>query len=362
MSLYVGLMSGTSLDGADAALVDFSSTPPRVLAFSTVPFGAELRDRILKLSAPGDDHLDLAGTVSMELAELYARAAEGAIAGGGVQREQVTAIGCHGQTVRHRPEQGFTIQLNDPARLAELTGIDVVADFRRRDMAAGGQGAPLVPAFHDALFRHASISRAVVNIGGISNVTWLPASGPTTGFDCGPGNVLLDGWAQKHLGTAYDEDGAFADRGTTNGPLLDALLAEPFLGTKPPKSTGRELFRLEWLGQRLRGTPQPADVQSTLADFTARAIVDAIDRFCPGTDEIYLAGGGARNPSLAGRIASMAGGRPVALTDALGVPTGHVESMAFAWLAMKCVKREAIDLKAVTGARGPRVLGALYPA
>ena len=361
-ALFVGLMSGTSLDGADAALVDFGASSPRTLAFATVPFSPELRERILCLSEPGSDALDLAGAVSIELAQLYARAVDAVLAGGGVSGSDVVAIGCHGQTVRHRPERGFTIQLNDPARLAELTGIDVVADFRRRDMAAGGQGAPLVPAFHEAVFRDPRCSRAVVNIGGISNVTWLPSQGATLGFDCGPGNVLLDGWARKHIGAQFDEDGKWAAAGRTDTGLLQRLLDEPFLEVPPPKSTGRELFRLGWLEERLPADYRTADVQSTLTDFTAHSIVRAIDRFCPGTDEIYLAGGGARNGALVGRIRGLAGKRPVALTDSLGVPTAHVESMAFAWLAMKCVRREPVDLTAVTGAREPRVLGALYAA
>jgi anhydro-N-acetylmuramic acid kinase len=361
-SLFVGLMSGTSLDGADAALVDFSSGSPRTLAFATVPFPDRLRDDVLTLSAPGHDSLELSGRVTLELAQLYARAVEAVLAGAGMNRGAIEAIGCHGQTVRHRPDLGFTIQLNDPARLAELTGIDVVADFRRRDMAAGGQGAPLVPAFHEAVFRDPAHSRAVVNIGGISNVTWLPPGRKTVGFDCGPGNVLLDGWARRHLGAHFDEDGRWAARGRTDPALLDRLLSEPFLGAAPPKSTGRELFRIEWLEDRLPREYSPADVQSTLADFTARAIVDSIDRFCPSTDEIYLAGGGARNAALVSRIECLAGERPVAQTDALGVPTAHVESMAFAWLAMKCVRREPVDLTASTGAREPRVLGAIYAA
>ena len=360
--LFVGLMSGTSLDGADAALVDFSTGTPRTLAFATVPFAPQLRDRVLALCEPGTDPLDLAATVTMELAELYANAVEGVIATGGEHRTRIAAIGCHGQTVRHRPDLGYTIQLNDPARLAELTGLDVVADFRRRDMAAGGQGAPLVPAFHEAVFRHPAIARAVVNIGGISNITWMPPDGRTIGFDCGPGNVLLDGWARKHISAHYDEDGRWASQGRSDPDLLERLMSEPFLQTPPPKSTGRELFRLAWLEDRLARGQRPADVQATLTDFTARSIVGALDRFCPQTHEIYLAGGGARNPALVERIAAMAGKRPVALTDVLGVPTAHVESMAFAWLAMKCVKREPIDLTTITGAREPRVLGALYPA
>jgi anhydro-N-acetylmuramic acid kinase len=360
--LFVGLMSGTSLDGADAALVDFSRGAPRTLAFATVPFAPALRDRILALCEPGSDPLDLAATVTMELSELYANAVEGVIAAGGEQRVRIAAIGCHGQTVRHRPDLGYTIQLNDPARLAELTGIDVVADFRRRDMAAGGQGAPLVPAFHESVFRHPALSRAVVNIGGISNVTWMPPGRPTIGFDCGPGNVLLDGWARKHISAQYDDNGRWASQGKTDPDLLERLMREPFLDSPPPKSTGRELFRLAWLEERLTLDQRPADVQATLTDFTARSIVGAIDRFCPETSEIYLAGGGARNAALVARIAAMAGRRPVAPTDVLGVPTAHVESMAFAWLAMKGVRREPIDLTAITGAREPRVLGAVYPA
>jgi anhydro-N-acetylmuramic acid kinase len=361
-SLFIGLMSGTSLDGADAALVDFSSGSPRTLAFATVAFSDALRDNVMALSEPGSDSLELAGRVSTELADLYARAVEAVLAGGGVERNAITAIGCHGQTVRHRPDLGFTIQLNDPARVAERTGIDVVADFRRRDMAAGGQGAPLVPAFHEAVFRDPARSRAVVNIGGISNVTWLPPGRKTVGFDCGPGNVLLDGWARRHLGAHYDEDGRWASRGRTDPQLLQRLLAEPFLDSPPPKSTGRELFRLAWLEARLTANYDPADVQSTLTDFTAHAIVDSIERFCATADEIYLSGGGARNGALVSRIGGLARGRPVDTTDALGVPTGHVESMAFAWLAMKCVRREPVDLTAATGARAPRVLGAIYAA
>ena len=355
-------MSGTSLDGADAALVDFSDGSPRTLAFATVPFPPALSERILALCEPGRDSIDLAARVTLELSELYANAVEGALAAGRVGREQVSAIGCHGQTVRHRPDLGYTVQLNDPARLAELTGIAVVADFRRRDMATGGQGAPLVPAFHESVFRHPSHARAVVNIGGISNVTWLPPGGRTLGFDCGPGNVLLDGWARRHLGKQYDEDGRWASQGRTDDALLARLMNEPFLQAPPPKSTGRELFRLDWLEERLAGDYRAADVQATLTDFTARSIVDAIDTFCAATDEIYLAGGGARNAALVGRISALAGGRPVALTDSLGVPTAHVESMAFAWLAMKCMRRQPIDLTAITGAREPRVLGAIYPA
>jgi len=360
--LFVGLMSGTSLDGADAALVDFSGAAPRTLGFASVAFSDALRDDVLALSAPGRDSIELEGRVASELAELYAKAVLIVLETAHVASKDVAAIGCHGQTVRHRPDLGFTVQVNDPARLAELTGIDVIADFRRRDMAAGGQGAPLVPAFHEAVFRSRESSRAVVNIGGISNVTWLPMGGRTIGFDCGPGNVLLDGWARRHLGARYDEDGRWASAGRTDASLLSRLLAEPYLALSPPKSTGRELFRLEWLEERLPADYRTADVQSTLTDFTAHSIVRALRDFCPGTREVFLAGGGARNGALVERIRALCEGSRVELTDALGVPTAHVESMAFAWLAMKCSRREPIDLTAVTGAFAPRILGAIYPA
>ena len=360
--LFVGVMSGTSLDGADAALVDFSGSSPRTLGFATVPFDAGLRERILALCGPGRDSIDLAAEVTSDLSESYATVVGAALKDAGVPRDRVAAIGCHGQTVRHRPERGYTVQLNDPARLAELTGIDVVADFRRRDMAAGGQGAPLVPAFHEFVFRHHERSRAVVNIGGIGNVTWLHPGRPTLGFDSGPGNALLDAWAKRHLGTEFDEDGRWALKGTSDTRMLARMLGDAYFAMPPPKSTGRELFHLEWLERHLPPHARPEDVQATLLELTAASIVEAIDLHCKDAEEIYLAGGGARNPVLASRIAAIARGRPVAPTDVLGVPSGHVEPVAFAWFALKCVRREPIDLTTITGARAPRVLGAIYPA
>jgi anhydro-N-acetylmuramic acid kinase len=360
--LYIGVMSGTSVDGADAVLADFSQGMPRTRAFVSVPFESDLRGRILALCAPGRDSLDLAGAVSVDLAQVYAHAVEKALDAAAVRPHEVRAIGCHGQTVRHRPERGFTIQLNDAARLAELTRIDVVADFRSRDVAAGGQGAPLVPAFHEAVFRQPGAARAIVNIGGIANVTWLPGDGPILGFDCGPGNVLMDAWILKHTGDTFDAEGQWAATGRVDARLLERLLADPFFELPPPKSTGRELFGLGWLQANLSAHYEAGDVQATLAEFTAVAIVRAIDRFCPSTDEIFVAGGGARNAHLLSRIRNVAAPRRVDATDRLGVPTGLVEPLAFAWLAMKCVKREPVDMTSVTGATGPRVLGALYPA
>lgn len=359
--LYVGVMSGTSVDGADAVLVDLSNPAPRTLSSATVAFERDLRDRILALCAPGRDSLDLAGAVGVDLAHVYASAVEQALGSAGVRPEAVRAIGCHGQTVRHRPERGFTIQLNDAARLAELTRIAVVADFRSRDVAAGGQGAPLVPAFHEAVFRRRGLVRAIVNIGGIANVTWLPGSGPILGFDCGPGNVLMDAWTMRHRAVTFDDGGQWAAAGRVDTGLLGTLMEEPFLGLAPPKSTGRELFDLAWLDTRITAGIAPIDVQATLAEYTALAVVRAIDRFCPSTEEIFLAGGGARNSHLVGRIRKAAGRRRVETTDALGVPTGLVEPLAFAWLAMKCVRLEPVDMTSVTGAVAPRILGAIYP-
>lgn len=361
-ALFAGVMSGTSLDAADAAIVEFSADSPRTLAFATIAMPAGLRATLQSLSLPGAHSLDDAGAASLELANLYAAAVKEALRMAALDHRQVGAIGCHGQTVRHRPERAFTIQLNDPARLAELTGIDVVADFRRRDMAAGGQGAPLAPAFHDAVFRHSTRSRAIVNIGGISNVSCLPAAAPARGFDCGPGNLLLDAWARRHLGTDFDRDGAWAASGRSDPALLEAMLNEAYFSAPPPKSTGRELFHMDWLEARLPSNLRPQDVQATLLELTARSIADALQRYCGDATEVYLCGGGARNRALVARIANLAGERPIAPTDTLGIAAEQVEAAAFAWLAMKCVRREAVDLGYVTGARGPRILGAIYPA
>lgn len=360
-AIFAGVMSGTSLDGADAAIVSFDAGQPRTLGFASAPFPSALRDRLLALSHPGPGELDEAAQASLALADLYAEVTNLARANAGLEREQVVAIGCHGQTVRHRPEHHFTIQLNDPARVAERTGIDVVADFRRRDMAAGGQGAPLVPAFHDAVFRSGSLGRAVVNIGGISNVSLLLRGEGCVGFDCGPGNVLLDAWAQRHLGSPFDTDGAWGARGRVEPRLLARLLEDEYFQRPPPKSTGRERFNLPWLEARLDPGSAPEDVQATLVELTARAIADAVERFGPAASEIYLCGGGTRNRVLASRIAALVGHRRVADTDALGIAAGAVEAAAFAWLAMKCVRREAIDYSRITGARGARILGAIYP-
>lgn len=367
--LFIGLMSGTSLDGVDAVLADFGAPRPVLLAHAHHDFAPELRDELLRLNSPGENELHRASVAAQHLARSYASIVEDLLLHAEVERAQVRAIGVHGQTIRHRPDAGYTLQLNAPATIAELTGLDVVADLRSRDIAAGGQGAPLVPAFHAAAFESAH-SRVVVNLGGIGNLTYLPAggSGPVIGFDCGPGNVLLDAWALTHLGEPIDRDGKWADGGRVDEKLLVALLDEPYLALPPPKSTGRELFNLPWLQRRLEsvaaqvGPIAPQDVQATLTRFTARTVGDAIALHCHAAADVIVCGGGARNLTLMKMLADECSGRPVRSCAELGVAPEHVEALAFAWLAQAHVMRVAGNLPSVTGARGSRVLGALYPA
>jgi anhydro-N-acetylmuramic acid kinase len=360
--LFIGLMSGTSLDGLDAVLADFSVQPPRTLAHSHRSFPADLRHELLELSSPGANEIERSGMAAVTLSDIYADAVAGVLADAGVTAAQVAAIGAHGQTVRHRPDAGYTVQLNAPARLAEATGIDVIADFRSRDIAAGGQGAPLVPAFHATVFASPQ-PRAVVNIGGISNVTFLRGdSQAPIGFDCGPGNVLLDLHAARHLAQPFDRGGAYAQTGRLDPELLARLLDEPYLAAAPPKSTGRELFSATWLDVRLEGSStRPPDVQRTLTEFTARAIGDSISRWCNAAIDIVVCGGGARNATLMAALEAVVAPRPVCLSDAMGIPHDQVEALAFAWLARCCLRREPGAVPEVTGARGARVLGAIYP-
>lgn len=364
--LYIGLMSGTSVDGVDGVLARLSDgQPPQVLASASLPMPTDLRQELLALNLSGEDELARGALAANALARLYAQAVSDLLREAGVAARDVAAIGAHGQTVRHRPDSGYTVQLNAPALLAELSGIDVVADFRSRDVAAGGQGAPLVPPFHAAIFG-APEGRAVLNLGGIANVTLLEPGKSPRGFDTGPANVFLDGWCQRHLGAPYDADGRWATSGQVLAPLLELLIAsEPWFALPPPKSTGRDLFNMQWLDSRLAEfdgpRPAPQDVQATLQRLTARTVANAIDAAAAGTREVFVCGGGARNPGLMRELAYCLQ-RPVRATDALGVPAQQVEALAFAWLAQAFVARRPAGLPDVTGARGPRILGALYPA
>ncbi|MGD9951702.1 MAG: anhydro-N-acetylmuramic acid kinase [Burkholderiales bacterium] len=360
-TLYAGLMSGTSLDGVDAILLELGGARPIGRAHAYEPFDAELRTELLALNTRGTDELERAAACGNRLAHRYAVAIEALLARAVVQRHEVRAIGCHGQTVRHRPEAGYTLQIGNAARLAELSGITVVADFRSRDVAAGGQGAPLAPAFHAVMFGGAE-HRAVLNLGGMANLTWLPAGGEVRGFDTGPGNCLMDLWAQIHLQQPLDRDGAWAARGKVDADLLEALLAEPYFAQSPPKSTGRDLFNEAWLRRRLPGGVEPQAVQATLLELTARTIERALRAHCPGARRLIACGGGVRNASLMARLRALLAPLPVETSEPHGLDPAWVEAAAFAWLAREALEGRPGNLPAVTGARGPRILGAIYPA
>jgi anhydro-N-acetylmuramic acid kinase len=366
--LYIGLMSGTSLDGVDGVLADFSANTPLVVDHSTAPFAPELKSELLALNTAGENELHRGALAANGLMRVYAQVVQDLLQRARVPAASVNAIGAHGQTVRHRPQEfdgtGYTLQLCQPAFLAELTGIDVVADFRSRDVAAGGQGAPLAPFFHQAMFSRPGEAVGVLNIGGISNLTLLRADGAMLGFDCGPGNALMDAWCARHTGTAFDADGAWAASGRPIAPLLRAMQAEPYFAKPPPKSTGRDLFNAAWLQSHLKNfsDASPADVQATLAEFTAAACSADVLRHEAGLRRLIVCGGGALNAHLMRRLHALLPEARVCSSADAGLPPLQVEATAFAWLARKCVRREQLELTSTTGARGARVLGCVYPA
>lgn len=358
-------MSGTSLDGVDGVLVDFSGDALRVLAHESAPFEPALRAELLALNASGANELHRAALAANSLMRVYAEVVARLLAATGTRASQVAAIGAHGQTVRHRPQEfdgtGYTIQLANGALLAELTGIAVACDFRTRDVAAGGQGAPLAPFFHRALFARDGETVGVLNLGGISNLTVLHADGTMLGFDCGPGNGLMDAWCAQHRGEPFDRDGAWAASGHVDAGLLRALLADPYFAKLPPKSTGRDLFNASWLQQQLSGCAASAvDVQATLAELTAVACANDARRHPLQT--LVVCGGGALNGHLMRRLQALLPGVKVIASSEAGLPPLQVEATAFAWLARKLLAREALPLESTTGARGARVLGCVYPA
>lgn len=369
--LFIGLMSGTSLDGVDGVLAEIGAARVAVQAHAARSFPPALRDELLALNSPGgQDELHRAALAANGLARVYAEVAAALLAEAGLAPAAVRAIGAHGQTVRHRPGEfdgtGYTLQINQPALLAELTGIDVVADLRSRDVAAGGQGAPLVPAFHAAVFGDGGVHGvAVLNLGGIANLSLLPPdAGPVLGFDCGPANALMDHWCQRHRGTAYDAGGAWAAGGQVLPELLARLLAEPYFDRPVPKSTGRDLFHPGWLDARLGDavSADPQDVQATLTELTARICAGHLRRHGAGLPRLIVCGGGAFNAHLLQRLAALLPGVAVESSAAHGLPPQQVEAAAFAWLAWRMLARAPGNLPSVTGAAGPRVLGALYPA
>jgi anhydro-N-acetylmuramic acid kinase len=361
VAFFVGLMSGTSLDGVDAVLADIGDNTLCVKAHRHHAFPELLRSELLALNQSGNDELHRAALAANALMRLYAKAVKSVLAD-----EDVSAIGAHGQTVRHRPGEfdssGYTIQLMNGALLAELTGIDVVCDFRSRDLAAGGQGAPLVPAFHAQHFGAPGLDVAVLNLGGIANLTLMPSEGPLGGFDCGPGNALLDFWCQQHLGLPYDDAGRWAAAGMVDAELLATLLTDPFFGRSPPKSTGRDLFNADWLLRRLPANAAPIDVAATLTELTVRSAAEALHRAAPATRTLLVCGGGAFNGYLMSRLSALLPGVEVRSTAFVGVPPDQVEALAFAWLAWAFKQKRAGSRTSVTGARAERVLGALYPA
>ncbi|MCI2263865.1 anhydro-N-acetylmuramic acid kinase [Xanthomonas indica] len=366
-ALFLGLMSGTSADGIDAALVRFGHDGrPHLQLGRTYAWAPQQRAALIALGEGGDiTSLDALGRLDAEVAIAFAEAALRLLEDAGVAPAAVRAIGSHGQTVRHRPlaDPAFTWQLGDGNRIAELTGIATVCDFRRRDVAAGGHGAPLMPAFHAAMLGAAHEDRAVLNLGGIGNLTLLPARGAVRGFDTGPANALLDAWCQRHQGQPYDAGGAFAASGAVDADLLQRLLADAWFALPPPKSTGREQFHLRWLEACLETpAPAPAAVQATLLELTVATIADALLAQQPATRQLLVCGGGVHNPVLLARLQARLPGVQVQSTQAQGLDPDYIEAMGFAWLARQTLAGLPGNLPSVSGARGPRILGAIHPA
>ncbi|SFP71000.1 anhydro-N-acetylmuramic acid kinase [Pseudomonas sp. NFPP28] len=362
MALYIGVMSGTSLDGLDIALIE-QSLAIKLIATHYIPMPDTLRTELLALCASGADEIARSAIAQQNWVKLAAQGIHALLDQQNLKPQDIRAIGSHGQTIRHEPARGFTVQIGNPALLTELTGITVVSDFRSRDVAAGGQGAPLVPAFHEALFGEHSGNRAVLNVGGFSNLSLIETGKPVAGFDCGPGNVLLDAWIHQQRGEHFDRDGQWAASGKVKPALLNALLSDPFFVTTGPKSTGREVFNLEWLHQHLGRLPtfEPQDVQATLLELTALTIIESLQAAQPQTETLLVCGGGARNTALMNRLAALLPSTQVSSTATYGVDPDWVEAMAFAWLAHCCLEGIAANRPSVTGARGLRVLGAIYP-
>jgi len=364
--LFIGLMSGTSADGIDAVLMAFEPQP-RLVATHYTPYADSLRGRIRRFAAGSyaADAIDELGALDAELGQLFAAAVLALLEDAGVESARIKAVGSHGQTVRHRPRgpHPFTLQIADANVIAARTGLTVVADFRRRDLALGGQGAPLLPAFHKAAFGHAAEERVVANIGGIANITLLPAKGEVRGFDTGPGNVLMDHWSREHLDKPYDEEGAYAARGRVDEALLTRLLADPYFAAPPPKSTGPEHFNAAWLEQALGAAQRkPEDVAATLAELTARSLTEAVRHHAPEATRVFACGGGAHNTQLMARLAALLPGTTLESTATLGIDPDWVEAAGFAWLARETLAGRPGNLPSVTGAARYSVLGTIYPA
>lgn len=364
---FIGLMSGTSMDSIDAALIDFETTPPQLIATHKEPLSDELRQELLALCAPGFDEINRMGQLDIRIGKLFANAVNNLLKQNQIPAAQIQAIGSHGQTIRHHPDKQypFTLQIGDPNTIAHATKITTVADFRRKDIAASGQGAPLTPAFHNAIFRDNQEDRIILNLGGIANITHLPADPamPVIGFDTGPANTLLDAWANKHLNAPHDQNGDWAAAGKIDFALLEILLADPYFQLPYPKSTGREHFNLDWLTtyvNKLAHAPSAQDTQTTLSELTAISIAQAMDTLTTTKTKILVCGGGLHNKHLMQRLALHCKNHSVHSTEEFGLPPEWIECMAFAWLAKQTLAGKTGNLPSVTGATQETILGGIY--
>ncbi|MCK5893716.1 MAG: anhydro-N-acetylmuramic acid kinase [Endozoicomonadaceae bacterium] len=364
--LYIGLMSGTSMDAMDAVLVDLALPFPILKHHTSIPLPKPLKQSLLALCQAGADEITRMALADIQVAQLSAQAVNKLLKESVLTASDIRAVGSHGQTIRHLPETGNTLQIGSPSHIAEMTGIPIVADFRRRDMAAGGQGAPLTPAFHEAIFRHSKQTRIILNIGGMTNISILPQSInlPINGFDIGPGNVLMDYWNHRHNGTPYDNHGDWASSGTIDKALLDTFLSDDYFSKKPPKSTGRERFNPKWIDHYLplQHTLTPADIQATLMELTVRSISEDITHYAADCQELFVCGGGAYNTALLERLSDTLPNVTVNSTHKLGLAPEWVEAVAFAWLAKQAIHGLSGNLPSVTHAKGKRILGGIYPA
>ena len=368
--LYIGLMSGTSMDGIDAALVEFENQHIKLISSHSHPIPKALKTKLQQLSLDSSEaSIDMLGEADAHLGQVFADAVTSLLNEARIKPEQITAIGSHGQTIRHRPDlkNSFSMQIGDANRISYITGITTVTDFRRKDMAAGGEGAPLAPAFHQQVFYSDKENRAILNIGGISNITFLPKDTAQScfGFDTGPGNMLMDAWIQKHKNKSYDNNGMWAASSTPNQALVDSLMNDAFIAAPPPKSTGREHYHLNWLEQQLQKEHCDLDanqVQASLCQFTSDSIIYAIEKFLPQIDTLIICGGGAHNAHLINHLAEKLIQTKVTSSDDYAIHPDWVEAIAFAWLAKQTLDKKPGNLPAVTGAKDKCILGAIYPA
>lgn len=368
--LYIGLMSGTSMDGIDAALVEFNNQQIKLIGSYSQPVPQALKKQLqlLSLNSP-EANLDMLGEADTHLGIIFANAVQNLLDKTGYKAQQITAIGSHGQTIRHRPDlkNSFSMQIGDANRISYLSGITTVADFRRKDMAAGGEGAPLAPAFHQQVFHAENENRAILNIGGISNITFLPANKKhhCFGFDTGPGNMLMDAWIQQQQNKDYDENGLWAASNSADASLVNQLMQDAFILTTPPKSTGREHYHLDWLNQQLEKTNshlKAGRIQASLCQFTCDSIIYAIEKHLPEIDTLIICGGGVHNTNLMNLLTEKLTAARLTSSEEYGIHPDWVEAIAFAWLARQTLNQQAGNLPAVTGATQALVLGAIYPA